>query len=268
MSTAHCQVWSGDWAAAEPTLAEVDQGWMLARVQARLGRRAARATIERAWGWARSARQIDMTVHAAASYAEYLWLTGEEAPGLVAEFVRVFERAHNTSALAGDLPFWLWELGGLREVPEWVPDQWRLITIGRPSEAAAIWEAHGFPYERALALMHGEDGDRIEALRIFDDLGAVAAAARLRQILRDEGIRVPRGPAAATRRHPVGLTSRQAEVLDLVAVGLTNAEIADRLFVSPRTVDNHVAAIFTKLDVTDRHAAVDTARKLRLLSAP
>ncbi|MFV1963643.1 MAG: response regulator transcription factor, partial [Acidimicrobiia bacterium] len=64
-----------------------------------------------------------------------------------------------------------------------------------------------------------------------------------------------------------GLTARQAEVLHLLAEGLTNTEIADRLFVSPRTVENHVSAVLTKLASTTREEAVTRARDEGLLSA-
>lgn len=53
-----------------------------------------------------------------------------------------------------------------------------------------------------------------------------------------------------------GLTVRQSEVLQLIEEGLSNNEIADRLFVSPRTVENHVSAILTKLDASTRQEAV------------
>ena len=70
-----------------------------------------------------------------------------------------------------------------------------------------------------------------------DELGATAVAAKLRRTMREHGISVPRGKGRETRRHAAGLTARQAEVLRLLAEELTNTEIADRLFVSPRTVD-------------------------------
>ncbi len=56
------------------------------------------------------------------------------------------------------------------------------------------------------------------------------------------------------------LTEREREVLDLVARGLTNPAIAKRLFLSEKTVRNHVSNVFTKLQVTDRAAAVARAR--------
>jgi predicted ATPase/DNA-binding CsgD family transcriptional regulator len=54
---------------------------------------------------------------------------------------------------------------------------------------------------------------------------------------------------------PAGLTSREVEVLGLVAEGLTNAQVAHRLFLSPRTVEAHVASIYHKLGVSSRAAA-------------
>ncbi|HET9556879.1 MAG TPA: helix-turn-helix transcriptional regulator, partial [Actinomycetota bacterium] len=65
-----------------------------------------------------------------------------------------------------------------------------------------------------------------------------------------------------TRANPAGLTDRQLEVLQLLAEGLTNAEIADRLVVSVRTVDHHVAAILAKLNVASRREAARAAADL------
>jgi DNA-binding NarL/FixJ family response regulator len=73
---------------------------------------------------------------------------------------------------------------------------------------------------------------------------------------------VPRGPQPATKRNPAGLTERQVEVLALVAQGMTNAEISDKLVVSVRTVDHHVAAILDKLHVPSRRAAAERAVEL------
>ena len=58
---------------------------------------------------------------------------------------------------------------------------------------------------------------------------------------------------------PAGLSDREVEVLRLVADGLTNRAIAERLVISERTVDRHVSNIFTKLDVSSRAAATAMA---------
>jgi DNA-binding NarL/FixJ family response regulator len=63
----------------------------------------------------------------------------------------------------------------------------------------------------------------------------------------------------------VGLTGRQAEILGLLADGLTNAEIAERLVLSVRTVDHHVSAVLSKLGATSRQDAVTRAERLGAL---
>jgi DNA-binding NarL/FixJ family response regulator len=101
---------------------------------------------------------------------------------------------------------------------------------------------------------------------VFEKLGAGPAAEKLRQSLRATGVRgIPRGPRPSTKENPAGLTIRQAEVLTLMVDGLSNAEIADRLFISTRTVDHHVAAILDKLDARTRAEAVSVALQTGLL---
>ena len=123
--------------------------------------------------------------------------------------------------------------------------------------AAELWGDIGDPYERALELADsGAPGPTLEALAVLDALGAAPFATLVRRRLRALGVeRLPRGPQPATRRNPAGLTSRQVEILRLVADGLTNAEIAARLVVSVRTVDHHVSAVLQKLGVPSRQAA-------------
>ncbi|MFD0548976.1 LuxR C-terminal-related transcriptional regulator [Streptomyces rectiviolaceus] len=74
--------------------------------------------------------------------------------------------------------------------------------------------------------------------------------------------RIPRGPHAATRRNPAGLTGRQLQVGRLLAEGLTNIEIAGRLFLSVRTVDNHVRAVLEKLGARTRRDVAARAARL------
>jgi DNA-binding NarL/FixJ family response regulator len=74
--------------------------------------------------------------------------------------------------------------------------------------------------------------------------------------------RIPRGPRASTRGNPARLTTRELEVLGLVAEGLRNTEIADRLVLSVKTVDHHVSSVLRKLGVDDRDAAASEAIRL------
>jgi DNA-binding NarL/FixJ family response regulator len=85
--------------------------------------------------------------------------------------------------------------------------------------------------------------------------------------LRELGVaRVPRGRRPATRDNAAGLTSRQADVVRLLAEGLTNTEIAARLVLSVRTVDTHVAAVLDKLGARTRREAAARAEAIGLLS--
>ncbi len=106
------------------------------------------------------------------------------------------------------------------------------------------------------------------ALAVFSDLGAAAAARITRQRMRGLGIRsIPAGPRSATRAHPFNLTRREREVLELMCVGHTNAEIAADLFVSAKTVDHHVSAVLAKLGAPSRGAAAAEAVRLGLVKA-
>ncbi len=90
----------------------------------------------------------------------------------------------------------------------------------------------------------------------------------MRRRLKNLGVqRIPRGPLPTTRVNPAGLTPRQVDVLALVAAGMTNAEIAERLVVSVRTVDHHVSAILGKLDVQTRRQAAAAAGTLELAAS-
>jgi DNA-binding NarL/FixJ family response regulator len=93
------------------------------------------------------------------------------------------------------------------------------------------------------------------AIEIGRTLGAEPLTRRVAARMRDLGMRVPAGPRRRTRENPAGLTARQLEVLALVAEGLTNAEIAERLVVSRRTAEHHVAAVLTKLGAGSRREA-------------
>jgi DNA-binding NarL/FixJ family response regulator len=129
--------------------------------------------------------------------------------------------------------------------------------LGDAQVAAGRFRELGLPFETAVALSTCE-GEALlrEALEAFERLGARPMAAATAKRLRALGVRdLPRAPRATTRAHPAGLTTREIEVLDLISEGMRNAEIADRLFVSTKTVGHHVSAILGKLDVRTRTEA-------------
>src|SRR5438067_10085831 len=108
---------------------------------------------------------------------------------------------------------------------------------------------------------------RRRGLDELNRLGARPVAAIISRRLRERGVRrLPRGPRPTTRSNPVGLTAREQEVLVLLALGLRNAEIAERLVVSQKTVGHHVSAILRKLAARSRAEAAVRAAELGLLA--
>lgn len=131
-------------------------------------------------------------------------------------------------------------------------------------EAATIWSRLERPYEQALALLEvGTSQALTMAFNILDSLRARPAAHRAAASLRDLGVRVPRGVRDTTRANPAGLTTREFEVLRLVADGMTNAEIANNLFISSKTTEHHVSRILAKLGVRTRREATRAAREIQ-----
>jgi DNA-binding CsgD family transcriptional regulator len=198
--------------------------------------------------------------HVHSARAEAAWLVGD-AGRAVDEARAAYDLALQKRHLwfAGELAYWQWKAGALVEAPEWIAEPYRLQLAGDPSAAAAAWRARGCPYEAARTLADADDESALEEL---ERLGARPLAADLRRRL---GLR---GPREATRANPAGLTARELQVLELVAGGLQNREIAERLVLSTRTVDHHVSAVLRKLGTRSRVEAAQRFREISATDAP
>lgn len=88
-----------------------------------------------------------------------------------------------------------------------------------------------------------------------------------KQIIVEKEVRVPVNEFVFNEQEAerLGLSKREMEVLELMAQGLSNQEIADKMFVSLNTIKTHTSNIFSKLDVKRRTAAVEAARKIGLV---
>ncbi|HSK35474.1 MAG TPA: AAA family ATPase [Actinomycetota bacterium] len=230
----------------------------LGRLLARKGDPAAGPLLEQAWRTAVRTNSVQPIALAGMARVEAAWLAGDHAGA--AGLARVpLERTGGRGAerYRGELLRYLARCGRPVDAPASCPPEFALGIQGDWAGAAARWRSLGAPYEHALELASsGRQPELLEALAELDRLGAVAAANLVRRDLRRMGVsHLPRRPRPRTRANPAGLTDRQLEVLELLAEGLTNAEIADRLVVSVRTVDHHVAAILAKLNVGSRREA-------------
>jgi DNA-binding NarL/FixJ family response regulator len=150
-----------------------------------------------------------------------------------------------------------------------LPAPYDLALHGDWAGSASAWEALGCSYEAALVLLDGDEAALRRALASFTQLGARPAAAIATRRLREQGVRaIPRGPYARTRANAANLTAREQELLPLVATGLRTSEIAERLFLSPKTVDRHIEHILAKLGVHARSEVAAAAARLGLSLTP
>jgi DNA-binding CsgD family transcriptional regulator/tetratricopeptide (TPR) repeat protein len=209
------------------------------------------------------ARQLDSSDWLADSLIgslELAWLSGDErtARQLAQEVVDL------SSALdpdfLGEEALWLTRVGVGTDHLE-VPAPYAFAITGDNRAAARQLDELRLPYEAAMTLLDSGEPDAMrEALVRLDALGAPAVSSRARQVMRRQGVAaIPRGSRASTRDDPLGLTAREREVLTLVCDGASNAQIADRLVISAKTVDHHVSAILGKLGVTSRADAARVA---------
>jgi DNA-binding CsgD family transcriptional regulator/tetratricopeptide (TPR) repeat protein len=266
----------GDWDGAEEGLRGVvdavdDPGMLFAysvpwlgRLLARRGDPVAEGMLAAAWEQAQRHRLLLGLAYAGLARVEWAWLAGEPEIAERVGAVLLARTEHPGAApFRGELLRYLARAGLPAESFDGCPPAWAAGLEGDWRAAAAAWQEAGDPYETALELAESGDAEATaEALRMLEGLRAEPAAARVRERLRAMGARVPRGPRAVTRANPAGLTPRQLAVLGLLREGMTNAEIADRLVLSVRTVDHHVAAVLDKLGVRSRREAAAAAQEL------
>jgi DNA-binding CsgD family transcriptional regulator/tetratricopeptide (TPR) repeat protein len=242
----------------------------LGLIQARRGEAgAARECLDEAIAYADGAGEPQSIVPVRLTRAEAFWLEGN-----LADARREAELADDAADGSdrwdrGAVAVWLRRTGSDRPPRGELAAPYQRQLDHDWTGAARLWTDLGCPFEAGMALLGSADEASLrQALWIFTDLGASATARFTRQKMRQLAIRsIPAGPRTATREHPLGLTRREHEVLDLICARHTNAEIAGKLFISVKTVDHHVSAVLAKLGAPTRRAAASRAAKLGLTVA-
>ena len=263
---------AADWAGAVlrepnvPVQSRIMPLVVLGRLRARRGDPHPWELLDEALELARQSAELQRLAPVAAARAEAHWLDGSGAS--------VADETDETLALALRLD----DAWAISELCAWrrragIEDHADLEAVMAPfalelggdwAGAARCWDELGCPYEAAIA--RADSGDEAvlrQALEAFQRLGAVPATRVTAQRLRNQGVHsIARGPRRSTINNPGQLTSRQVEILQLVAGGLTNAEIAARLYITPKTVAHHVSAVLGKLGVQSRRQAAVEANRL------
>ncbi len=259
----------GDWARAaaaaddvltRPGLSPAHRAGALltvALIRARRGDQAVAPLLDEARTYAEPADLFRLGPLWAAR-AETAWLRGDDAAArATAQTALAAAPAGADPWLVGHLHRWLHLSGGPPASTPVVEHEtpYQLEISGDWRAAAEAWTALGCPYDTAVAQLGGDLPAVETALATFRRLGARAAARRARHRLTQIRGRTQHPRLADTRADPHQLTRRQRDVLDQLTAGHSNEDIATNLGISPKTVNSHITAIFTKLGVHNRTQA-------------
>ena len=222
--------------------------------------------LDRSAAFAAGAMSLPWLTQVRAVRAELLWLTGQ--PDLARlEAQEAVDQALGRTDLwkLGSVAIWLSRLGSRVDLSAALPKPYALEIAGDWRGAVLAWEQLGRTYDAALTrIVHSTDDAELRGtLAVLDGLGARATAAAARRRMKELGMAsIPRGPRAATRAAPAGLTAREQEVLALLSQGLPDKEISRRLVISERTVHHHVSSILAKTGAPTRFAAAREAARM------
>ena len=239
---------------------------IIGTIRGRRGEPAHTDLLDRSAAFAAGVASVPWLTQVRAVRAELLWLAGQ--PDLAREEAQeAYDQALGRTDLwkLGSVGIWLSRLRTGVQLPVALPEPYALEIAGNWRGAAVAWEQLGRTYDAALTrIVNSTDGAELRGtLTVLERFGARATAAAARRRMKELGMAsIPRGPRAATRAAPAGLTAREQEVLALLSQGLSDKEISRRLVISERTVHHHVSSILAKIGAPTRFAAAREAARL------
>ncbi|WP_246703891.1 LuxR family transcriptional regulator [Rhizobium sp. SEMIA 4085] len=238
---------------------------VLGMVRVRLGEPGSLTLLQQALQEGLATGELQRIVPVRLALAEAAWLDGDVSAGheqlnALAEMDLDNFRTWDF----GELAVWWQRCGMAKPLPApkaQLPLARSAELLGNSLSAAREWDRLGLPYEAALALMQVRGADAGPALgravTTLESLEARPAAALARKLAQRLGVaghlpKSRRGPYGAARRHPLGLTWHEQQVLALIAAGMSNKEAAQRLSRSPRTIEHQVSAVLGKFNAANR----------------
>jgi DNA-binding CsgD family transcriptional regulator len=234
---------------------------MMATIKMRTGDTDVLPLLLKAQSMAFETTELQRIVPTLIAILEYEWLTGKS-------IIKTEDLDHIISMIdqsidsiqKNEFAFWLLKARKQHAPLSKIYEGYDVSSITKAQKAAALWKKSGCVYAQALTLFQGNEDDKKAAIAIVHKLGADAVYEKMKQEMRASGIKkIPRGIRKITRANPANLTERELDVLQLLKDGLQNKEIANKLFISPKTVDHHISSIFFKLEVNSRSRAVQEA---------
>ncbi|WP_170971075.1 helix-turn-helix transcriptional regulator [Ilyomonas limi] len=251
---------------AQPAIIKITALIVLAKIIMRRGKDAL-TLLQEAKTMAFETMELQRVIPAMVALLEYEWLTGKtiiEKDDI--EQTSVFMQRAGIDSEKAEFLFWMRKAGRHYVSPEEIAEEYDISSAAKALKAAAFWEKRGCPYEQLLFLFEGKDDDKRKSITMAQDLGATAAYEKLKQEMRNSGIKnIPRGIRASTRSNAALLTGREMDILQLLKEELHNKEIAAQLYISAKTVDHHISSILFKLDADSRSKAVTEAVRLGIL---
>jgi DNA-binding CsgD family transcriptional regulator/tetratricopeptide (TPR) repeat protein len=251
----------------QPPVVTISALAVVATIKMRRGDPDVLPVLEKAKTKAFEAMELQRIIPSMVALLEYEWITGKqfietEDLKCIISMIEQSDNFYETNELA----FWLQKARKQNVSLGEIYEGYQLESTAAALRAAQLWEQVGCPYQQALTLFEASGDEKRKAIDIVLKLGAHAVYQKMKQQMRTSGLKsIPRGMLKSTQSNPAFLTPREIDVLQLLKAGMQNKEIADTLFISAKTVDHHISAILSKLQVNSRAKAVGEALRLEII---
>jgi DNA-binding CsgD family transcriptional regulator len=250
-----------------PAINKITALIVVAKIKMRKGDEDVLALLQEAKTSSFETMELQRVIPSIIALLEYEWLTGKtiiEQKDIEQTSLQLQETGIDVEK--NELAFWMKKAGRQFVADKEIAEAYNTTSAAKTLKAASLWEEAGCIYELALILFEGKEDDKRKAIAMVQDLGAIAVYEKMKQEMRNLGIKhIPRGIRNLTRSNPAFLTGREMEILQLLKEELQNKEIAAQLYISAKTVDHHISSILFKLDANTRSKAVTEATRIGIL---